>query len=134
LKLGISHPFPAQAAAARAAGYVDVDYAGHVYRALGPRGGPDSKEHSPLASRVADAYVAAVRGLPRTLVYCPERHRFQSAVESRTREPLYAETLLSAPELDALFRVLGADGARCLDGALARAAVDEMARCRAAKG
>ena len=120
----------ALAAAARAAGYVDVDYAGHVYRTLGPRGGPDSKEHSPLAGRVADAYVAAVRGLPRTLVYCPERHRFQSAVESRTREPLYAETLLSAPELDALFRVLGADGARCLDGALARAAVDEMARCK----
>ena len=31
-------------------------------------------------------------------------------------------------ELEALLRVLGADGARCLDAAFTRAAVDEMAR------
>ena len=40
-----------------------------------------------------------------------------------------AEKVLQGPELEALLRVLGADGARCLDAAFTRAAVDEMARC-----
>ena len=41
-----------------------------------------------------------------------------------------AEKLLQGGEVDALIRVLGADGARCLDATLSRVAVDEMARIK----
>ena len=43
-----------------------------------------------------------------------------------------AEKVLQGPELEALLRVLGADGARVSDAAFTRAAVDEMARACAA--
>ena len=83
-------------------------------------------------------YVATVRSLPPHVVYAPQHKCWRAAGapgptkkgEKLEAGPTRAEKLLSAPELDALFRVLGADGARCLDAHLCRAAVDEMARCK----
>ena len=57
----------------------------------------------------------------------PESKKKQNEV--LPKEPSLAEKVLQGPELEALLRVLGADGARWLDAAFTRAAVDEMARC-----
>ena len=139
-------------ACARAAGYFDVDYCGHVYDMLG---GPPGWQKDPnlpsaadrargepigsvLAERVADQYVRIIRALPAHVVYCPQHRAWRStyvAPESKKKqnevlpkEPSLAEKVLQGPELEALLRVLGADGARCLDAAFTRAAVDEMAQ------
>jgi len=139
-------------ACARAAGYFDVDYCGHVFDMLGGPPGwqqtnpPPAAERargepigSVLAERVADCYVRIIRSLPPHVVYCPQHRAWRSTLNNDTKkkgeaasEPSLAEKVLQGPELEALVRVLGADGARCLDAALTRAAVDEMARCKTA--
>ena len=125
-------------AAARAANYFRVDYIGHVHAMLGGPPGwtdpgfkydPATSFGSALGVKVAKHYVKAVLDLPPRTVYCPDRVAFQNA-ETRHREPTWQEQILQGAELDALYRVLGRDGARCVDAALCRAAVDEMAKCK----
>ena len=94
---------------------------------------------SVLAERVADQYVRIIRALPAHVVYCPQHRAWRSTyvssrvkkkqMRSSRRSRRLAEKVLQGPELEALLRVLGADGARCLDAAFTSAAVDEMARC-----
>mmetsp|Transcript_19229 Transcript_19229/g.57121 ORF Transcript_19229/g.57121 Transcript_19229/m.57121 type:complete len:1269 (+) Transcript_19229:282-4088(+) len=138
-------------AAQRAAGYFDVDVMDHLYTTLGgPPGWRQESEGvaaaeraasdalgSPLAVRCADAYAAAVRSLPPKTVWCPQHlawRNTEAPVAKKgapaTPEPSDAEKLLQGGEVDALIRVLGADGARCLDATLSRVAVDEMARIK----
>lgn len=143
----------ALSAAERAATYVQVDYAGYLAsllmdpaRSEEPMTKPDldengaplppkllSRGHSPIAEQAAKFYVHLVRKLPHGVVYCPSRSGFKTIPHDGVQpnaDDSAVDKYLSSHELEAYVRVVGADGARCLDKALTAAAVDEMAQVK----
>ncbi|KAJ8604979.1 hypothetical protein CTAYLR_006889 [Chrysophaeum taylorii] len=130
----------ALSAAERAATYVDVDYAAYVASLVMDPGRseepaqrdddgapkPLSRGHAPIAEAAAQFYTRLVRRLPPGTVYCPPRNGFKP-IAPTSDDAQSVEKYLSSHELEAYVRVVGADGARCLDRALTAAAVDEMA-------
>lgn len=143
----------ALSAAERAATYVQVDYAGYLASLLmdparseepttkldlDEDGAPVppkllSRGHSPIAEQAASFYVRLVRRLPHGVVYCPSRSGFKTIPHAGVQpnaDDSAVDKYLSSHELEAYVRVVGADGARCLDKALTAAAVDEMAKVK----
>jgi len=146
------------AAAERAASYVDVDYCGYVASVLLDPGrtpplnpvtaeteaspkkaATNEKQHAPIAESTAIFYVKLMKTLPTGVIFCASRGGFvrlgPAPIPEKNQSPtttFEVEKYLSASEISALARVLGADGLRCLDESLNRAAVDEMAQIKRA--